>query len=137
MGAQTSALHEVISAFDEADRKPSPTGSDDLDYEDRPKAPGADSGEGADGADDMDGEEEDEEEHGGGGVDDATEEDGEESEEAEEGEIEEVNEEESESTHIPNLHRSVHRKYDFGLKKAVPVWFFGFKTTFDSWEAFH
>ncbi|POM57448.1 Hypothetical protein PHPALM_38039 [Phytophthora palmivora] len=30
-----------------------------------------------------------------------------------------------------------HRSYDLRTKRVVPSWFYGFKSTFDAWEAFH
>ncbi|EGZ19060.1 hypothetical protein PHYSODRAFT_499264 [Phytophthora sojae] len=145
------ALAEAISALDEADEELSPGGTDDSDYEENPLPFGTDPD-----ASDEDDEDNDDEER-----ESAAENDGDESEDADEddkdwrgneGNVEEEegdvgsgdradevdSEEDDEGDEIrlvpePKSHRSSHLR----VKRVVPVWFYGFSTTFDSWDTFH
>ncbi|KAE8904648.1 hypothetical protein PF010_g6959 [Phytophthora fragariae] len=101
-----SALAEVFSAFDEADREQSPRGTDDSDYEEKPPPP---SDTAADDAYEVQDDEEDREDE------DEVEsrEDDDESEGDNEGD-------ELRSAHQPKLHRNSHQKYDLRMKAAGP-----------------
>ncbi|KAJ8578321.1 hypothetical protein ON010_g885 [Phytophthora cinnamomi] len=115
-GKRARALADVISAFDEVDEEQSSTG-DDPDYEEKALYLLGTAGS----ADEDDVSEDDE-------VEDDIERD----EEDEDDEVSEVR-----YVRSSNVHRSSHQTHDLRVKLMSPVWFYGFKTTFESWEEFH